>query len=96
MKTHYMNSANAAANFVLGTLVGGLIGATLGLWFAPQSGKETKRQLRKEAVRLRQQLGDSVDGARAEIEHVTESVKNSAQTTVEGVAHKVDHVVHPG
>jgi gas vesicle protein len=84
------------ANFIVGALIGAFVGVIAGLWFAPQSGKETQRRLRKEAIRLRQQLGDSVDGARAEIEHVAENAKTTAQATVEEAAHKVDRAVQNG
>lgn len=96
MRAHHTNSIGMTANFIVGALIGAFVGVITGLWFAPQSGKETQRRLRKEAIRLRQQLGDSVDGARAEIEHTAESARNTAQTTIEEAAHKVDRVVHNG
>jgi len=96
MRTRQMNSHNTIANFILGVLIGAFVGALAGMWFAPQSGQETQRQLRKKAIRLRQQLGDSVDGARAELEHVAENAKTTAQATVEEAAHKVDRAVQNG
>lgn len=41
-----MASDSNGPNFFTGLLVGGIIGAILGLLFAPQSGEKTREQLR--------------------------------------------------
>ena len=48
-------SDSGFGSFLAGVLIGGLIGAAIGLLLAPQTGEE-----------LRDQVGDFVDGKRAE------------------------------
>lgn len=40
---------SGAANFVAGAVIGGAVGAVLALLFAPQSGEETRRLVKKKA-----------------------------------------------
>ena len=41
-----MATENSGPNFFTGLLLGGIIGAVLGLLFAPQPGEKTREQLR--------------------------------------------------
>ncbi len=41
-----MTTENDGPNFFTGLLLGGIIGAVLGLLFAPQPGEKTREQLR--------------------------------------------------
>jgi gas vesicle protein len=41
-----MAKENNGSNFFTGLLLGGIIGAVLGLLFAPQPGEQTREQLR--------------------------------------------------
>jgi gas vesicle protein len=41
-----MATENSGSNFFTGLLLGGIIGAFLGLLFAPQPGEKTREQLR--------------------------------------------------
>jgi gas vesicle protein len=51
---------NRATNFLIGAIVGGLVGAGLGLLFAPKSG-----------VELRQDIADYADQVQTEIRQAT-------------------------
>jgi gas vesicle protein len=44
-----MATENNGSNFFTGLLLGGIIGAVLGLLFAPQPGEKTREQLREKA-----------------------------------------------
>ena len=44
-----MATENNGSNFFTGLLLGGIIGAILGLLFAPQPGEKTREQLREKA-----------------------------------------------
>jgi gas vesicle protein len=44
-----MASENEGSSFLTGLLLGGIIGAVLGLLFAPQPGERTREQLRARA-----------------------------------------------
>lgn len=47
-----MSTENNGSNFFTGLLLGGIIGAVLGLLFAPQPGEKTREQLREKADEL--------------------------------------------
>jgi gas vesicle protein len=44
-----MSSSSSLEKFLVGTLLGGAVGALLGLLLAPQAGEETRKKLREEA-----------------------------------------------
>ncbi|MEI6462923.1 MAG: YtxH domain-containing protein [bacterium] len=45
-------SRNDTASFVSAVILGGIIGATLGILFAPAKGETTRRAIKKEANRI--------------------------------------------
>lgn len=50
--------------FLLGAILGGLIGALAALWYAPKSGDDVRRDLDERRTALRQQIeGESIDEA---------------------------------
>jgi len=55
-------------SFLAGVVIGGLIGAALGLLLAPQTGEE-----------LREQVNDFVDGKRAEWDEAVEEGRAAAE-----------------
>ena len=56
-----MASENDGSSFLTGLLLGGIIGAVLGLLFAPQPGEKTREQLRARADEF-VSLGRRVEG----------------------------------
>jgi len=69
----YENDVNQSSSllvgllFLAGLLIGGLIGAGTMLLLAPQSGKKTRRQIRRKGEDLREQTVDAVDSEIAKI-----------------------------
>lgn len=59
---------NRATNFLIGAIVGGLIGAGLGLLFAPKSG-----------IELRQDIVDYADQVQTEIRQATVSKRQELE-----------------
>jgi gas vesicle protein len=57
------NDARHPASFLGGLLLGSLAGAVAMLFFAPQSGKKTRQQIRRNAIELRDQTTASVEDA---------------------------------
>jgi gas vesicle protein len=64
-----MANDNSGSSFFAGLLIGGIIGAVLGLLFAPQSGDKTREQLRGKVDELAS-LGKSAweEGKEAAVE----------------------------
>ena len=73
------NSGSEVGAFFAGFLVGGLIGAATALLLAPQSGEETRAQIRQKSFELRDKAEDAMDEARAKVEAVAADVKRRAE-----------------
>ena len=62
-------------NVLLGTLIGGLAGAATMLLFAPQSGEDTRLQIQKKGIELRnltsEMVGDTMSQLRSNAKKVT-------------------------
>jgi len=76
------NIAKYVWGFLLGLLMGGLAGAVAMLLLAPQSGKETRGQIRQQGIELRDQTVRSVESAmtqaRGKARQITDDVREQA------------------
>ena len=52
--------------FLMGVVVGGLVGAAVALLFAPQSGLETRAYIRDKSIELKDKAVETTDQAMAE------------------------------
>ena len=52
-------------SFLAGVVIGGLVGAAVGLMLAPQSGDQTREQLGEFVDEKRSQLGDAINEGKA-------------------------------
>jgi gas vesicle protein len=57
-----------ALNFLSGTLMGGLVGATVAILLAPASGEELRNQMRARAERIQAEVNQAAAQRRAELE----------------------------
>jgi gas vesicle protein len=83
------SAANQAGNFLAGILIGGLAGAAAVLLFVPQSGKETREQIRQKAMELR-------DQTTASVEDVVVQVRTKAGQIKDDVSEKAKELKHQG
>jgi len=60
-------TSSNALNILFGMLVGGLAGAVTMLLLAPQSGKDTRIQLQKKGVELRDRTTEMLDDTMAQV-----------------------------
>ena len=99
-----MASNDSGGSFVLGFLIGGIVGAAVGLLLAPRSGQDTRAELagRSEAWRnraeemaasLRERTAPAVDNARERIDPAVESARERITPAVEGVRERVTPIV---
>ena len=63
----YRNPTNNILNVFIGMLVGGLAGAVTMLLLAPQSGKDTRRQIQEKSVELRDRTTEMAEQTMAQV-----------------------------
>ena len=55
-------------NFVLGAMIGGLVGSLIALLFAPGSGAETRQKIMEAGSKIRLEVSEAMDAKRQELE----------------------------
>ncbi len=65
--------------FLLGFVVGGLTGAIVSLLLAPQSGEETRTQIRDKAIELKDIVSESAEDAYARAEAAALDARTRAE-----------------
>jgi gas vesicle protein len=91
---HTHCNSRDSVNFIAGAILGATIGAAIGILFAPQSGKETRKQLKQDAERNftdikakiekieAEKIQPLIDQARASIEKKVNEIKNDLHKTL--------------
>lgn len=62
-------------SFLTGAVIGGLVGATLAILFAPSSGEELRLQMQERAQQLQTEVRTAADARRAELEQQLNSLR---------------------
>ena len=73
------NRNTHGGSFVAGVLMGGLIGTAVALFLAPQSGEETRQQIRQRSIELQKKAEDTLNEARVKAEAVAADIKRRAE-----------------
>jgi gas vesicle protein len=84
----YRYFANSVLGVLAGILIGGLAGAVAMLLLAPQSGKDTRRQIKEKSIELRDRTSEMMEDTMAQVRtntnKLTMGVKDySKETAVE-------------
>lgn len=78
------NPGYFVAGIILGSLLGGLVGAGLMLLLAPQSGGKTRKHIRRKGRELRMHATDTIedgaDAVRTKSDEVTSVIHNETET----------------
>ncbi|MFA5788238.1 MAG: YtxH domain-containing protein [Actinomycetota bacterium] len=85
----HRNSFQGTKSMLIGLLVGGLAGAGAMLLFAPQSGEQTRSQIREKSLQLR-------DQTTAGVKHVLEQARIETEGMTAGVREKAGELKHLG
>lgn len=91
--------SNKTRNTFIALVTGTLVGAGLGLLYAPQSGKKTRKQLLKEAENAKKVLEDKYDEAASQLSDFADTAKDKFEkqldsTVSEAKAKSEDVIVH--
>ena len=99
-----MSNQNRGALFFAGLVTGGLVGAGLALLLAPQSGEETRSQIRAKSLELKEGAAEGLAeaGHRAQEQatvwqekgqEVSEAISRSKDSIIQAVSQSKDRVV---
>ena len=81
---------DGGGSFLMGLLAGTVLGAGLGMLFAPKAGVEVRKQLSEQATRLRSTAADTVQQASEKIGHVSQHASEKIGQASEKVSQIVD------
>lgn len=92
--------SNNAFGIFMGLLIGGLAGAATMLLLAPQSGKDTRLQIQKKGIELRDQTSkmfeDTLAQVRADVDRISVGGRKKAEELLQQgqalVVEQLDHV----
>lgn len=65
---------------VMGLIIGGAVGSVLGMAFAPKSGKETRKLIKKKAGELSENIKEKAGEMKEEIAHTYEEKKDESKS----------------
>ena len=83
---------DGGGSFLMGLLAGTVLGAGLGMLFAPKAGADTRRQLSEQATRLRSTANDTYHQASEKVHQTL----NQASEKAGQVGDKVSQIVDRG
>jgi gas vesicle protein len=76
--------------FLSGFVIGGLVGAAVSLMMAPQSGEETREQIRTKGIELRGRAEDEIADLRVRAEQTLADVRAQADDVQQKTMKMVD------
>ena len=66
---------NRTVNFLLGAIIGGFIGATIGILLAPTSGEQLRSDIGARSAQIRLEVSQAAADRRADLERQLASLK---------------------
>lgn len=88
--------SNEKTNGILGFLAGAAVGATLGILFAPSSGKDTRAKIRKKANDAKVDMDEMIERAQAEWSKAKGKASDAATMTKDEVTDFVRFLFEEG
>lgn len=80
------NKCNGAGSFLTGVILGALVGAGVALLYAPQTGEETRKQLKvkadeakKKALAMKKEAMEKMEKVKGEAAEKVDELKGKAQ-----------------
>ncbi len=69
-------------SFLMGTVMGALVGVTVALLLAPESGEEIRGSIRQRFMALQEELGKAADIRKIELEKQLANLRQPKSTSV--------------
>lgn len=70
-------------NLVMGALLGGLVGSSLAILFAPAPGEKTRREINDYFSNLQTEVNRAAEEKRAELEAQLKTMRSGENVTIE-------------
>tara|TARA_R110002049_G_scaffold13089_2_gene57411 strand:+ start:8252 stop:8584 length:333 start_codon:yes stop_codon:yes gene_type:complete len=80
-----------SSNTIVGLLAGTVIGATLGILFAPDKGEETRRRISEEALAAKDKMAERASEIKTQVSSTVTDKRESLDTQLENVVSNVSH-----
>jgi len=78
--------------FLVGFVVGGLVGAAVALLYAPQSGLETRTYIKDKSIELKDKASETVEEARIRTEQALDDARVRADAALTDVKSRADEL----
>ena len=78
--------------FLTGFVIGGLVGAAVALILAPQSGTETREQIRQKGIELKEQGEEALTDARTKAEAAAADARARAEKMAAEAKSRAEHL----
>jgi gas vesicle protein len=88
-----MAERDSGLEFFAGFVIGGLVGAAVALILAPQSGEETRAQLKEKGIELKARAGELAVEARQRAEELSEEARKKAEELSAETRKKVEEII---
>jgi len=88
-----MAERDSGLEFFAGFVIGGLVGAAVALILAPQSGEETRAQIRERSIELRDRAGELAVEARQRAEELSEEARRRAEDLSADTRKRVEEII---
>jgi gas vesicle protein len=88
-----MAHSNGGGEFFAGLIIGGLVGAAVALLMAPQSGEETRAQIRDVSLELKERADETVAETREKAEAITADARRRAEEIIADARSRAEEIV---
>lgn len=85
-------SERNSGDVILAFVLGGIVGAALGILFAPAAGKETRRKLKD----IGEDLGDKIEDLGDEVKAKTKNIVQEGKEKIVATAERLENAFEAG
>jgi gas vesicle protein len=87
-----MADRGGGGEFFAGLVIGGMVGAGLALLLTPQSGQETRSQIRNVSVDLKERANETMVEAREKAEAITADARRRAEEMLNEARERAEEI----
>jgi len=88
------NNVSPVSGYLTAVAIGAVVGAGIALLYAPRSGKETRKLLKRRAGQWKDKASDVIEGAKETIQHAKEEIAGAIETGKEALHGGAKHSKH--